>query len=87
MSGLKIDLAATDDSATCRLEKTLDSLAVEVIDHFSLELTAFGLLPEHRLVCHFDLLDELFNTRFMHENVVRRDTDLTTVEEFAKGDL
>lgn len=87
MPGLKIDLATTDDSTTCRLEQALDSFAVEVIDHFSLELTAFGLLPKHRLVCHFDLLDELFNTRFVHENIVRCDADLTTVEEFAKRDL
>lgn len=82
-----VDIATADNLATCRVDQLLHSVHVEISDHLSLEFASFGLLPIHLLEFDLDRLDEFFDARLVHEDVVWSDADLARVNCLAKCDL
>ena len=60
---------------------------MDITDHFALQLASSWFFTKHRFLSLLDLLDKLFDSRLVHEDIVGCDTDLSTVKEFTKGDL
>ena len=88
MAHLLIHFTAANKGASRPIDKVFDSICVEVIDHFSLELSALGLpLTVHLLESELNALNELFYLGLVHKNVVRCDADLARVESFPESGL
>ena len=62
MAHFFVDSAAADQGASSALDKFLDTVCVEVIDHFALVLAAFRLLSIHLLEFELDSLNELLDS-------------------------
>jgi len=84
---LFVNFSATNQRASSALDQLFHPVCVEVIDHFALSLGTFGLFTVHLEESELNHLNELLDTRLMHENVVRCDADLARVDSFSKGDL
>ena len=78
--------ATADRGTTCSVDKFANAIIVEVIDHFTLKLgSIWFFLAVHGIEFFLDTFDKLLYLCLVHEDIVRRDTDLTRVDCLAKG--
>ena len=61
VASFSVSFSATNECATGSIDQVLDSVAMEVIDHLALILTAIGLLTVHLFKLDLNLLNEFFD--------------------------